>query len=123
MRRVTRVAANAGVPLEDVGVRPDRIHNFTRRDVLEGNADLVEHAARLLKAMPKHRRVASRISATDYRVETRNLDCVRAFLDDDPLLAKRQPRRGFVLAVPQDTDATELRLRGYRNGRPSPRIE
>lgn len=116
VRRVTRVGVNAGMPLEDLGVRPDKTHQFTRNDVLNKNVDLIEHAAKLLSRMPKHRLAATRISSTDYRIDTTNVDCVRAFLDDDPLSTKRLPRRGFTLTVPEDADATELRLRGYRKG-------
>lgn len=50
IRRSTRVRAKAGVPLEDLGVTPDAVHRMTRRDVVEGNVDLIEAAARLLVA-------------------------------------------------------------------------
>jgi hypothetical protein len=45
VRRSTRVGAQMGVPLEDLGVRPDAIHRMTRRDILEGNLDLIDDAA------------------------------------------------------------------------------
>ena len=45
IRRTTRVGDNAGLPLEDLGVRPDTIHRMTRDDVLEGNRDLIAAAA------------------------------------------------------------------------------
>jgi hypothetical protein len=48
VRRSTRVGPRAGVPLEDLGVVPDQQHRMTRRDILENNADLIEHAAQLL---------------------------------------------------------------------------
>jgi hypothetical protein len=48
LRRTTRVGEQAGVPVEDLGVTPDEFHSMTRRDVLEGNADLIEQAARML---------------------------------------------------------------------------
>ncbi|MFL6547996.1 MAG: S41 family peptidase, partial [Povalibacter sp.] len=47
-RRMLRVGANAGMPLEDLGVVPDARHYLTRRDVLEQNQDLLEHAASLI---------------------------------------------------------------------------
>jgi C-terminal processing protease CtpA/Prc len=48
VRRCLRVRRNAGIPIEDLGVVPDAVHEMTMRDVLEGNVDLIEHAAQLL---------------------------------------------------------------------------
>jgi C-terminal processing protease CtpA/Prc len=50
IRRTTRVGDRAGVPVEDLGVEPDEIHLMTRDDILQGNADLIAHAARILAA-------------------------------------------------------------------------
>ncbi len=49
IRRSTRVGAKAGVPLEDLGVQPDATHLMTRRDILEGNVDLINSAAQMLR--------------------------------------------------------------------------
>jgi len=40
---------NAGTPLEDLGVVPDKRYHLTRRDVLGQNEDLITYAASLLK--------------------------------------------------------------------------
>lgn len=48
IRRTTRVGANAGVPLEDLGVEPDAMHRMTRNDLLNDNGDLIAAAAALL---------------------------------------------------------------------------
>jgi hypothetical protein len=48
IRRTTRVGANAGLPLEDLGVLPDEIHQLTRNDLMNGNPDLINEAARIL---------------------------------------------------------------------------
>ncbi len=50
VRRSTRAGDFAGVPLEDLGVQPNERHFITYRDLTEGNADLIEHAARMLRA-------------------------------------------------------------------------
>jgi C-terminal processing protease CtpA/Prc len=50
IRRSTRVKANAGVPLEDLGVQPDDIHLMTRRDILQSNADLIDKAGKFLSS-------------------------------------------------------------------------
>jgi C-terminal processing protease CtpA/Prc len=48
LRRSTRVEGRDGVPLEGLGVVPDRIHRLTRRDLLENNADLIDTAVQML---------------------------------------------------------------------------
>jgi C-terminal processing protease CtpA/Prc len=50
IRRSTRVGARAGVPLEDLGVKSDRIHYMTRNDILNGNVDLINAAGEMLVA-------------------------------------------------------------------------
>lgn len=55
IRRSVRVGASSGVILEDLGVAPDQLHRMTRRDLLEGNCDLLEAAAKLLMGRPAHR--------------------------------------------------------------------
>jgi hypothetical protein len=47
LRRTTRVGDHAGVPVEDLGVKADDFHSMTRRDVLEGNVDLIAKAAQM----------------------------------------------------------------------------
>ena len=49
LRRATRTGASVGVPLEDLGVRADRVHRLTRRDITEHNDDLLASAVELLK--------------------------------------------------------------------------
>jgi len=55
IRRTLRVGRLSGTPVEDLGVLPDRLHDMTRRDVLENNADLLEDAGSILAAMPRRR--------------------------------------------------------------------
>jgi len=49
IRRTTRVGDNAGLPLEDLGVHPDRLHRLTHNDVTNGNPDLIAAAVELLR--------------------------------------------------------------------------
>ncbi len=51
IRRTTRVGDNAGLPLEDLGVVPDETHQLTRNDLMNGNPDLINEAARILSEM------------------------------------------------------------------------
>lgn len=48
MRRALRTGALAGLAIEDLGVRADRVHHLTERDLTDGNADLIESAAAML---------------------------------------------------------------------------
>lgn len=50
MRRSIRVGLNAGGIVEDLGIKPDVRHRMTYRDLMESNADLMDTAARTLRA-------------------------------------------------------------------------
>jgi hypothetical protein len=119
VRRVTRVGANVGLPLEDLGVRPDRLHQVTRRDLLERNIDLVESAGALLAGLPKQRLTAAPDGRSGFRVACTNLDRVDAYLDDRPLSSQAVRRKSFRLAIPAKSrfpGAKQLRLQGFRQG-------
>lgn len=51
IRRSRRVGERAGTPLEEFGVTADEIHRMTRRDVLRGNIDLINHATEILSRL------------------------------------------------------------------------
>jgi hypothetical protein len=118
VRRVTRVGKNTGVPLEDLGVRPDKLHRITRRDILERNVDLINKAASLLAKMPRQELLAERHSPTNYRVRCSNVDRVDSYLDDRPLTSRAVNATSFVLKVPSSKDPgpKQLRLQGFRRG-------
>ncbi|MFE0876029.1 hypothetical protein ACFW4X_14355 [Streptomyces smyrnaeus] len=48
LRRATRTRGNVDVPLEDLGVQADEVHELTERDVTGRNQDLLTAAAALL---------------------------------------------------------------------------
>lgn len=48
VRRMTRSGLSAGLAIEDVGVAGQERYDMTERDLLEGNADLIDFCARLL---------------------------------------------------------------------------
>lgn len=50
MRRALRTGAFAGIPIEDLAVKADVVHQITERDLLEGNIDLLAAAAALIAA-------------------------------------------------------------------------
>jgi hypothetical protein len=54
VRRAVRSGTSDGLPIEDIGVTlpPDHVHTLTRRDLLEGNHDLLQFAAKALREGP-----------------------------------------------------------------------
>jgi hypothetical protein len=48
IRRTLRVRSNAGIPLEDLGVKPDLVYHMTKDDLLYNNKDLILRACELL---------------------------------------------------------------------------
>lgn len=122
IRRVTRVGPNSGVLLEDLGVKADKRHYITRRDILERNFDLIEHAGRILKAKPVQRLSVERQRPGTVRISYQNLDRIDLYLDGRPLRAslnvKRSPRlqhRLLPLTAKITRSARELRLEGFRS--------
>lgn len=52
VRRSIRVGGRSGRPLEELGIAPDYLHYMSRRDLLEGNYDLIRKAAQILGKQP-----------------------------------------------------------------------
>ncbi len=48
VRRLIRVGAAEGQPLEDLGIQPDAVHRLSRKDLFEGNRELIAAAVELL---------------------------------------------------------------------------
>ena len=88
VRRTLRVGKIAGTPVEDLGIVPDERHRMTRRDVLENNADLLEHAGRMLVTQPSRtlhvtvRTAAARALTIDLRGA--GVDRADVYLDGRP---------------------------------------
>jgi len=122
VRRVTRVGANSGVLLEDLGVKADERHNMTRRDILERNVDLIERAGKILKDGPVQRLVVKYKRPGSLSIGYENLDRIDLYLDDRPLQTslnvKRSSRlnyRSLPLTRKTIGSARELRLQGFRS--------
>jgi hypothetical protein len=87
IRRLLRVGRNAGQVLEDLGIVPDHLHHMTRADVLEGNADLLAKAARILSTMQGHSIKATfemGEGSCVARVEARNVDWINVVVNGRP---------------------------------------
>jgi hypothetical protein len=88
IRRTLRVGDLAGTPVEDLGVQPNQRHRMTRRDVLEGNVDLLDRAGALLAALPvRSLDVHAELHAggrLTVHLEVSNIDRADLYLDDRP---------------------------------------
>jgi hypothetical protein len=82
--------------LEDLGVVPDaslwvdgekNVHEMTKKDLLNDNVDLINHAAKILAKMPVHRitaDVSSDVEKITFKTKTENIARMDVFIDDRP---------------------------------------
>ena len=117
-RGMLRVGSRAGVPLEDLGVRPDQWHQLTRNDLLNGNEDLLNTAGQLLAGRPVYtlsvnlRSVTADILQADMTIT--NLSRLDIYLDERPQQSLDVSDGITELQLPMlPTGAEELMLRGY----------
>lgn len=118
IRRSLRVGQMAGTPVEDLGVSADVPHRLTRRDVLDGNKDLLETAGRILKAEPV-RRLALLSSAREgealvVRLDVRGFDQLDAYVDDRPWSSQAVVSGEVTVRLADAAGAKRLRLEGHR---------
>jgi C-terminal processing protease CtpA/Prc len=125
VRRTTRVGAQSGVPLEELGVQPHEEHRLTYRDVMEGNIDLINRAAGILDAMPKQSLTVSVQKGTGgvWQIEFRpsNIDRVDIFLNGRPEESHdvRKNRKAYSATLPKNRiqkTGNVAELRGFRDG-------
>ncbi|MEV5553007.1 S41 family peptidase [Nonomuraea wenchangensis] len=117
IRRTLRVHDRAGTPVEDLGVVPDERHRMTRRDVLGGNADLLEHAGRLLAALPARRlevRVAG--SGDELALRAHLLDRADVYVDGRPRASADLTGESVTVSVPGAGVAHVIRVEGFHDG-------
>lgn len=120
IRRTLRVGALAGTPVEDLGVPPDVRHELTRRDVLEGNLDLLEAAGALLAGLPRRRLDVQSAAAADgtltLQVTTAGVGRLDVYVDGRPKASVDVADGDVTLSVPGVPGATRLRIEGYADG-------
>ena len=127
IRRTLRVGPNAGLPVEDLGIIPDHLHQMTRRDLMEGNLDLLEKAGQVLASLKRHGLKITRHpqaeSGLQLQVQAVNLNRL-------DILINGRPRRSLDVAenkaidvdltamfAIEPTDRSNLELRGYDDGK------
>jgi len=127
-RRSTRVGESAGDLIEDLGVEPDEVYRMSKRDVLEGNLDLIEHVAKMLSTM-KRQSLSVRVEEADgggreVVATTKNITRLDILTDGRPRTSldvnDDSPAR-----YPLPAGAKSLELRGFRReeGGPEPADE
>ena len=110
VRRATRIGSSEGAPIEDVGVAGHRPYAMTRRDLLEGNADLLELCAGLLDAEPASSMELQRVGPT-VTVSTTNINRIDSYADGRPLPSLDTDGE---VAIALSAIPDELRVEGYR---------
>lgn len=120
-RRSTRVGTRSGVPVEDLGVVPDERYYMTRKDLLEGNSDLIARAAAILKGKKSQTlKLATTGTApfSQVQVTSTNIDRVDLFVDGRPVVSSDVGAGGSTkIAVPKPIAAkSRVEAVGYRKG-------
>ena len=88
IRRTLRVGDRSGTPVEDIGVTPDIRHSMTKDDLLSSNIDLIDKAAKTLKALPVRQLdidVAPATTTLDITATTLGLDRLDFYVDERPV--------------------------------------
>jgi hypothetical protein len=120
MRRTLRVGALAGTPVEDLGVRPDVRHDLTRRDVLEGNLDLLDAAGALLVGRPvrclRFTTAPAPDGALTLELLLQGLDRVDVSVDGRPRVTSDVGDGTCSLVVPDAAAAGSVRVEGWFQG-------
>jgi hypothetical protein len=119
VRMSTRTNLFDGLPLEDLGVTPDAIHKMTRRDVLEGNLDLIAHAGEILPSMPRYKLEAtiesSDVDTVRISIETENLDRLDVNVNDRPVQSIDLKDTQVKISISKsDAESFEIELKGYK---------
>ena len=121
IRRTLRVGPNAGVPVEDLGIIPDEVHQMTRRDLMEGNPDLIEKAGEILAA-GKSYSIKAQITFREgawpqIDVETHNITRLDVFINGRPHdlvdVTGHTTTIKLSAGVSGEIEPLELMLRGF----------
>jgi hypothetical protein len=120
MRRSVRVGVQSGTPVEDLGVTPEVLHEMTRRDLLQNNADLFERAGQLLKGLAPHvvsiTDAAPVDGALQLKVKTTNINRVDVYLDQRPCASVDVADGQADVTVPNAASAQTARVDGFADG-------
>ncbi|WP_344846932.1 S41 family peptidase [Kribbella ginsengisoli] len=120
LRRSLRVGTRIGQPLEDLGVVPDRLHELTKRDLIEENADLMAAAGVLLaERQPRLLRFTSAAAGAKKRkltITTGSVTSVDVYVNGRPVATSATTDGSTQLTVPGAAGDT-IRIEGYDAGK------
>lgn len=119
VRRCTRVGKQSGVLVEDLGVVPDAIHRLTKRNVLNGNVDLINRAGEILATMPLQAveaKVQSAPAPIKMDVTTKNVSRLDVFVNTRPYRSLDVIDGATTIDLPPlPVGMNMMELRGFRN--------
>jgi Peptidase family S41 len=121
IRRVIRAGTHRGVPLEDLGVQPDALHQMTKIDLLNDNADLIAKANQMLAAIPTVT-LGAQLSpvvagSRNVTLTTHGLDRVDVTVDGRPRATADVNDGTTVVEIPNPGAGThDIAVRGFRSG-------
>jgi hypothetical protein len=126
LRRTLRVGDYVGQPIEDLGVKPDRVIPFSRDDLLEGNRDMLDLAGEILaRGTPRklQAEIVSRVGRNlSIDLRTLNIPEVDIYVNGRPHASKSTPDgvTSILVALPSDADAdadeASIRVEGFEDG-------
>lgn len=100
LRRTMRVGDQTGDPVEDLGVSPDILHETTRRDLMESNADLLDHAISILQeGEPRRFEVSIGPAGATLAIalDTVGIDSADVYMDGRPVESAPADNDGAIL--------------------------
>lgn len=117
-RRMLRVGDEAGMPLEDFGVEPDRRHYMTRNDILNGNEDLYNHAGKILSGQKHHKlEVAVDVTKCRLKLKTAEIDRIDWFIDGRASGSKDIKNNKTTIKLAKSTEKRRVSIEAYAEGR------
>jgi hypothetical protein len=111
LRRAIRGGEADGVLIEDSGIL-GQPYFMTKRDIFDGNRDLIEHCAEILAAQPVTR---LNVARRDERltVTTEGLDRIDIFADGHPVCAGVEQKHDGTVPIPLPKNSGEVEVVGF----------
>jgi len=108
LRRAVRTGDADGALIEDGGIA-GQPYAMTKRDIFDGNKDLIEHCAQILASQPLTRLNVARRDG-NLAIATTGLDHIDVYADGHPAFAGvQQPQDGTLpLQLPHNTGEVEV---------------
>jgi hypothetical protein len=117
LRRTLRVGASAGQPVEDLGVVPGVLQEMTLNDLLNGNHDLLDAAAKILAGKPpralKAQIVSSQGGTVKLRLTATGASSLDLYVDGRPQVVGAAPGTEVSLRV---SPTSVVRIEAFADG-------